>query len=682
MNKQNDCSHCHFSKSIRAVAWILVLVQWFVWIYITHNLLFSGKPLVIWDLARYWGDAANLYVADNFFEQLRTTIFPVFSWHIVWVFRFFEIPMSYSALAFVNLLFWQALFIGATYWLCRLLKVNSIIGAVVVSFHLASAEAFSATSGLMGDLPVLSWCVLVLCLLCAASRRTKLALLFAFVAGFVLGCGTQIKTICIMAGLCAIGGFGLSMLHSLIRAEKSTRLKYIGGACLKLAVVVAGLAASIWLLAPRNTFDIIDIYYYNNETLAIWKTYEGLFNGILWAPNVILEAFPFIGMVLSVLLVLLLAISIKINRKSISEVIKNEETADLLLVGAPIIVAVSYVSFFVVSKFIRPVYFLLPTFLFVVILFIRLAVSKVGEIRYPWVRRIFPIVILGICIINTVCTASWVLFQGGSWVNHVFLMPKGKFKLAVPATKEPTWEDTGLQKIHDYLNEIATEGKGHWFYVLVPSYMGTLNGSLLQTSYLTLSVVEGKTLPKPPPITYIDFTFKYGAWGNFGGFPRAYFLNTYTLYSNQGWVETLPDDLLLYPNLLCKRLSEGSPLYWEGMEPVIKDKNAAGFDVVLAKRVSIARPETFLEIMRDVATLDPNNQWNLPFLAAAYQMDPDPLFKEQIEYMLSDSFKPVYVIDYALVTRQIKHLREHWPEVPPALRYPEVLGEHADLPAE
>lgn len=673
--------HC-IRKNITAIAWLLVVIQFLIWTYITYNLMFVGQPLVVWDTARYLGDAANLYISNNFFEQLRAATFPVFSWPIVGFFRLFDIPMSYGALSFTNFLLWNGILIGSTYWLCRLTKINSIIGAIVLSLHFSSATAFSSTSGLMGDLAVFSWYMLVTCLLCSASRESKWALLFAFLAGIIIGNGSQVKTICIMAGLCLIGGYVLSLLYGLFLGDKSKILVRLGGIFLRLLLLILGLAVALILIAHRDAFDIISKYYYNNETLAIWKSYNGLYNGVLWFPTVIFETFPFASILFLITIFIILITNFNFNKNYISLFGSRREFSDLLLIGAPILVEVSYISFFVISKFIRPMYFLIPVFIFFTIFFVRIIINRIGFLKSRSIVGVLPYFVLLVFVINTICTASWVLFREGSWANYMFILPNRGFRLDVPLIKEPTWEDTGLREIRSYLNDIALKNKEEKLYVLVPSYMSTLCESLLYSSYLSLSTIQGDNLPKPPPITYIDFTFKYGAWGNFGGFPRAYFTNSYIIYSNQGWVEKLPDDLLLYPNLLCKRLSEYTPAYWDGMIPIIFGKNSFGFDVVLAQRIAMAKPETFLEIMKEVAALDPNNLWNLPLLAAAYQIEPSLLFKDQIDFMLADTFNPVYIIDSRLTARQIAHLRKHWPTVPSALHYPAVLSQHPDLPSE
>lgn len=654
--------------------WVFLSVQVAIWVYGAWALLLRDRqPLVYWDEGRYFVDSAAIYVSSDFFSALRSVSFPLYCWPIVAFLRIAGTPMDFGLLAFLSMLFWLGVWILGSFYLCGRLRVPLGVGTTVLSFHFASAPSFTTSTMLMGDTAMAAWVVAVLFLLHGSVDR-KHGWLFALSAGVAIGCGVQIKIVAIMAGMCALGGLLLMCSYRYCAAScvdrASVRRHYL--AC----GIILGLSllTTLTMIAPRGIFSIIDAYYYNNEQLGAWQDYSGIYNSWLWLANAIFETYPLVG--LAAFLALLLVsyvLTFLCSGRSVKMVLKHLCTGNLLLIVAPILVAALFVSIFVVSKPIRPLYYLLPMTLFCLLLI----VCHLAQLMRGFQRQLFGGALqwslLGVSIINAASTCSWLTPERWQWLSHSYSLSAKKQLTEVPLFRRPQWQDTGLDDIYRALLEGASSRINHRTRILVPNYADILNASLLGNRWLTAEAIHGSNLPDRPPMDFIDFTFRYGAWGNFGGFPRAFFTAECILFSAAGWMDSLPDDLLLYPNLVCKRLAEYDPVYWDGLFPLIIDENVYGSPVILALRGAVPSPGSFLEIVREVATRDRNNLWNLPFLAAAQAMEPDPLFFEQIELMLADEFSADYIVSDPLSVEQIELLRASWPAIPPALHYPQLL---------
>jgi hypothetical protein len=179
--------------------------------------------------------------------------------------------------------------------------------------------------------------------------------------------------------------------------------------------------------------------------------------------------------------------------------------------------------------------------------------------------------------------------------------------------------------------------------VFIPHSSGKYNGSVFEDSrVISHESYFQKDITSPNieiPFKFISATFNYGGWGSEGGIPRSFFTSEYILLIKDNLIGHLSGNTEIYNKLIAEYLSLEKPEFIDGLVKIYESQNRLGDRVIVYKRRNLPSADNFVKIVQSLTVKDLNNFWNVPFIYAALQINPQLLdLKRQFQQMSEINF--------------------------------------------
>jgi hypothetical protein len=582
--------------------WITPIL--FVLLLVRHSLSDGTAPLY-WDAAGYYRTALEFFKSPSFSAFLETER-PIFSWLSLLSFHVFGIELSPSSLALTHSLLTLFGLIGVIVLLGRELKSSPWAISLAIALPFSLPLVFSLSTQLLADI--------------------SLAFSALFLAATILRWleKQDFFSSCLVLMATALG-----------MTSKPIFLFWMG--CLSLALLfhwnkktlplplLLSMAIVAGVFLPKHFGRILQDLYFHNEVLGYWRRFDGLSNGALWFPTVLLKTVP----TLILLLIAGLPVLSKLNKR-------------MRVYWTAWGIAVIYVSFFVVSKDERH-------FLFLIILFLvgcpltfagGLFSSKLGRV----IGVIPPLVIY-----------SWIgSFPFASLFQRVYLVDKLCFTKQAPELSKDSLESLGIPAALSVIEADCKRLGCKKLSLFVPHSGPEWNAGMVANSQLAMGQASSFHVTAS--------TLRYGGWGADGGFPVAFWKSPYILTVKGLHSSHLIGDTEIYNRWISKNLSDGTKEFHDGLTQIAALPSRVG-QIEIYRREKMPTEKSYSEIMEKLAQIDSSNPWNIPLWAAAGIPIPNSMSS------------------YAGATsKTVQHLSQLARQGSVTFRYPEILSLLSRIP--
>jgi hypothetical protein len=633
----------------RALALLIVVAQALIF---GAHVRGVAPPVLYWDTLGYYHDASTLFVNWNL-PSIQRSWRPIFSWPGVLALRLVgQDSVTPHLLLVLNGALYVLVLLGSTYWLLRLLREPALAALAAWSTLLSMPLLLALATSLYGDLALAAWAVLTVAILTAfhmAPHRTWLA----FLLGVVSAVGLQTKPMFLFLLVMGLASFGFLQMAALLVGRDSgapaallrERLQELGRAAVAFAVGFAPLA---YLVLPRRLPALIRELAYANETLGYWQWQAGLFNGILWLPTVALGELalvPALVLGLAVGLRALVGLAAAMRALGAGDPILPVRGLIRRMVEHPGVVVVLvlvlttlYLSAFVNHKDPRVTFFILP-------LGVVVGMSCLASLLRGWGPRCRWFLI-GLMATQLAVTAAWADVAPPGLAVLRWYGDLTRFRVVVKRPEQTTpisYRSIGAMEIVAALERDCSRrfrcGQSPSL-VFVPHSSTTYNESIFDSVRLVRGpVVRGRGLPHSV-LRFSTAVFHRGGFGQEGGIPRAFLTAHYVLLVEGNLRGHLSGRTEVYNRTVAEALTKGRPEFLDGLEAIYETRNALGDRLVVFARTALPSPASFAGIVTALAREDPDNLWNVSWLHAALQIEPEaPELRAQLARMGEPDFR-------------------------------------------
>lgn len=619
---------------------------------VTHE-----TPLVISDEFAYYLDSAktfehfnleNFQGAKGLIEALQHPVRPVFSWLAVTLLKLTGGTLNYQLLIAINTIFYQIILAFSVYYVLKWLKSSPLTIITALSTIWAMPVFGELSFILMGDVAVAAWIILFTAGILAVQNESN-RLLKAFFLGVIAALGFQTKPIFFMYFVTIIGCFAALLLANTIFLRRSS-YKLAIRQILPVATIFTLTFLSLgYVLYPRGIRGLISDLAYNNEALGYWVSETGVFNSYLWFPTVLFNEISVIpAFILSLTIINSLVrllknpLSLGENRK-INNIINHffiticSNRATLLFL--PFIIIVIYSSFLVKSKDSRTFFFLLPIFIYLSFYLI----DKIGcSTRFN--QQIYNFLLLSILLINLNNTLTWsreLTHISLPIFNQYFDFPRLQLYSKSPIINNNnlnTYEKLAILDVLEVIEKDCQPGctQQSPTSVFLPHSSSRYTESVFE-SYRYINTDFNESLAVSDikiPFKFFTGRFNYGGWNEQGGIPKNFFTANYVVLVKNYLKGHLSGNTEVYNKLIAKNMSAEQPEFIDGLVKISEIRNRIGDNIIVYKRQKLPSANNFVKIVKTLIASDPNNLWNVPFIYAALQINPQiPELGGQLEQM-------------------------------------------------
>ena len=355
---------------------------------------FLKTPLIQTDQFTYVFDVSVFY--NNFsLVALKTCERPIFSFLSAILLKISGIALTFSNICLTNTIFYHLMLILSLLYIGKKLNLSKLTIIMILSVIFSMPIFFDLSSVLMGDVAMAAWSILLIALFVSLNHADKNELKLILI-GIITALGVQIKPICAFYSFIIIASYIIIQFAniSIPKRELSIKNSLLNSFCFLIGFLPLAL-----LIYPNNLANLIHELYYNNEKMQYWKSFEGIFNSILWFPSVLLREISIIPA-----LILSLFFCLKIYRV-IKQFVSNKSSLEYLLskkylfIMFGFFILLLYVCFLVQSKDARTFLFLIPIFI--------LIAGIIMESQFTQKTKLYSGIIIFIVFVNLINTLCW-----------------------------------------------------------------------------------------------------------------------------------------------------------------------------------------------------------------------------------------------------------------------------------
>ena len=639
----------------------IVLIQLLVFsLYVFNRTITAETPSVYWDARVYYSDALFTFEGFHFeklsglkglIEALQTAERPVFSWPAVVLLELTGGTLNYRLLVLVNTAFYHLIMALSIFAILKSAKCKPLTVAAAISCVWAMPLYFDFSVVLYGDVALAAWVMLYSAALSKIQdppyRSVKVVL-----AGIIAALGWQVKPIFLWYFGIVTACFMFIRLVDALWVNGGS----IKGIFRKLSSLTLTFTLPFCLLsyfiAPRTLRELISKLYYANEVAETVTHYAhstqsipqieildlllsrlyGLIKSLLWFPVVVFReiSFPILSVfliVFTIFLVIWLKTRIdKTKKLSLSGSIKRICSDRLSFLFLTLITAIIYMSFIVETKVTRAILFLLPIF---VILCLYL-LDYIGRCSKN-IQKTCTVLTILILLLNLNNTCSWSHGLSGISIqslNQFFGLGGLRFfSKNAAVTNTLTYEKLGFIEVFEFIEDHCkpecTSEKPALVFVANNSYL--YNPTSLETfpiidrdfnDHFTSSNLD-------VPLEFKTAFRNYGSFDKDGGISRNFFTANYVVVVKEKLAESYYPGSDVYRKITIQNLSNEKPEFIDGLVKIYEKVNPLGHPVIVYKRQSFPGDISFVKIVRILTRNDPDNLWNVPFICAALNINPN-----------------------------------------------------------
>jgi|GEM_PF-4768679 len=552
---------------------------------------------------------------------------PVFSWPVICLFKLAGVMPTLPVTILLNTLYGHLMLVAGLGLFFSACGGGSVALAVALSAWLSMPIVLGLSTMLLADMVFAGYAVLLLGAIVKlySMERGPGAYAFAVLTGIILALGFQTKAVFTMLGGAALGAYlsvlcAALLMTALEHGIKSLELKrkaveHLPRALLMVAVFAA---ASYAFTFPKTYLELIHENFYNGQVIAGYYPWYMRGASLLWFPNILFqESTLFQSLVMSAAAAAALAAALW----RILEVpgMRGKIVSMFRLLSRPATIAalalavmLFYMSVFDGVKDARPFIFTFP-------IFFMLCAFALGKLLPKPLFAALAILLVGVNVINVY---SWAPSRPSPFTDqNVSLRPWKLFKHNPPSFNEVTFAQLG---IFETLEAIETDSQakfpGKPLSMLLPHCSSYYNPTIFGTAQ-TLSSENYGILPglrlrmQERPFAIGHGTYNWGDLYNDGGIPKGLFGMQYV-----GVVKDFKETCFgageIYNTTIQAEISAETPSFMDGLTLIKSLTPSFGKEIRVYRRDRLPAPENYLRIVRALASNDPGNLWNVPWLCS------------------------------------------------------------------
>ena len=625
-------------------------------LYVFNRTITAETPSVYWDATVYFSDALHTFEGFGLeklsgliglVEALQTAERPVFSWPAVVLLKLTGGILNYQLLVLVNTAFYHLIMALSIFSILKSGRCKPLTVPAAISCVWAMPLYFDFSVVLYGDIALAAWVMLYSAVLSTIQdppyRSVKV-----FLAGIIAALGWQVKPLFIWYCGIVSGCFAFIRLVDVLWVRGAP----IKGNFHKVSSLALSFAFTFslvsYLMIPRTLRELVSKLYYANEATAnitphahhtqsipqieildlFVSRLSGLIGYLLWFPRVVFSeiSFPILCIFLIIFSTTLITIFLKTRKLSLRKSIKRMCSNRLSFLFLTLIVAIIYMSFFVKTKIARTTLFLLPIFV-ILCLYLLDYMGRCSKNR----QKTYKILVTLILLLNLNNTCSWSYgLSGISFQSLNQFLGLGGLRFSsknAGVTNTVTYEKLGFIEVVELIEERCKPGctseETAFVFVANDSYL--YNPTSLQTFHnLDRDFSDHFTSSNlDVPLEFKSAFRNYGSFDKGGGIGRRFFTANYVVVVKEKLTEFSYPGGGVYKKIFIQNLSSEKPEFLDGLVKIHEKVNQLGDPVVVYERQGLPSDMNFVKMVQTLAGNDPYNLWNVPFICAALNSNPN-----------------------------------------------------------